>query len=37
VPLKIEKVPLKIFSGILKSDEYNHIAKKYCGTLKKRH
>jgi hypothetical protein len=32
VPLKIEKVPLKMFNGIQKSDEFNRVAKKYCGT-----
>jgi hypothetical protein len=36
VPLKIKKMSLNIFSGILNSDEYNRVAKKYCfsGILK---
>jgi hypothetical protein len=31
------EMPLKMFSSALKNDEYNRVAKKYCGTLKKRH
>jgi hypothetical protein len=32
VILKIIKVPLKMFSKILKNDTFNHVANKHCGT-----